>query len=283
MATFIGTKGNDFINGLVIAKDSNIDGDEGDDTIVLGTNQLFLSGPGNDIIKGNGKSGYALWGARGPATVDLLLGFALDGFGYKDSISGIDSVHGSVHGVTVMGTKENEQVFIFGGKNEIDLGDGIDTVLYWDQKSSDFTIVYKSDYFEVRKAGSATIDILRGVEFVEFRGGSYFEKRITLSDYIPPPPNGFKIIKGQIIDNADAIGNPRWVVTNLNNDSIKDLAIRFDPDSAFVVGPIASSPIHFFLAAVDGSYKGNRPLEPRALEVEFFPMEEVLHEKVKIH
>jgi hypothetical protein len=28
---------------------------------------------------------------------------------------------------------------------------------------------------------------------------------------------------------------------------------------------------------------GNRPLEPQALEVEFFPMEEVLHEKVKIH
>jgi hypothetical protein len=28
---------------------------------------------------------------------------------------------------------------------------------------------------------------------------------------------------------------------------------------------------------------GNRPLEPRALEVEFFPLEEVLHAKVKIH
>jgi hypothetical protein len=28
---------------------------------------------------------------------------------------------------------------------------------------------------------------------------------------------------------------------------------------------------------------GNRPFEPKALEVEFFPMEEVLHEKVKIH
>ena len=35
-------------------------------------------------------------------------------------------------------------------------------------------------------------------------------------------------------------------------------------------------------ADADGS-NGNRPLEPRALEVEFFPMEEVLHEKVKIH
>ena len=37
-----------------------------------------------------------------------------------------------------------------------------------------------------------------------------------------------------------------------------------------------------FLTGRGGSL-GNRPLEPRALEVEFFPMEEVLHEKVKIH
>ena len=35
--------------------------------------------------------------------------------------------------------------------------------------------------------------------------------------------------------------------------------------------------------AETGTGIGNRPLEPRALEVEFFPMEEVLHEKVKIH
>jgi hypothetical protein len=28
---------------------------------------------------------------------------------------------------------------------------------------------------------------------------------------------------------------------------------------------------------------GNPPLEPKAREVEFFPKEEVLHEKVKIH
>ena len=28
---------------------------------------------------------------------------------------------------------------------------------------------------------------------------------------------------------------------------------------------------------------GNRPLEPKGLEVEFFPMEEVLHEEVKVH
>jgi hypothetical protein len=38
-----------------------------------------------------------------------------------------------------------------------------------------------------------------------------------------------------------------------------------------------------FLKAASLCSGGNRPLEPRALEVEFFPMEEVLHEKVKIH
>jgi hypothetical protein len=30
-------------------------------------------------------------------------------------------------------------------------------------------------------------------------------------------------------------------------------------------------------------FNGNPPLEPRGLEVEFFPKEEVLHEKVKIY
>ena len=48
-------------------------------------------------------------------------------------------------------------------------------------------------------------------------------------------------------------------------------------------------PISFFASSSLSSMPelarliGNRPLEPRALEVEFFPMEEVLHEKVKIH
>jgi cytidyltransferase-like protein len=32
-----------------------------------------------------------------------------------------------------------------------------------------------------------------------------------------------------------------------------------------------------------GEIVGNPPLEPRGLEVEFFPKEEVLHEKVKIY
>jgi hypothetical protein len=252
MATYIGTKGNDFINGPVVAKDSNIDGDEGDDTVIVGTRQIYISGPGNDIIKGNGLSEYALWFAKGPATVDLFLGYALDGYGFKDSIEGINTVHGSQFGLTVIGTTASESVYIFGGKNSIDLGGGDDTVVYWDQKSIDYSIVFNLDHFEVKKTGEAAIDILRGVEFIEFKGGAYFDKRIDLNDYIP---SAFTIHKGELINNADAIGNPRWVVTSLNNDSSKDLAIRFDPDSAFIAGTIAHSPIHFFLGTSDGKFK----------------------------
>jgi len=41
----------------------------------------------------------------------------------------------------------------------------------------------------------------------------------------------------------------------------------------------ARGPLHsWYVEAV-----GNPPLEPRGLEVEFFPKEEVLHEKVKIY
>ena len=37
------------------------------------------------------------------------------------------------------------------------------------------------------------------------------------------------------------------------------------------------------LGEVQFGLSGNPPLEPRGLEVEFFPNEEVLHEKVKIY
>lgn len=84
MANYIGTSGNDTIDGLTTAKGLNIDAGPGDDTVTLGTHQIFISGPGNDTVKGNGQSDYALWFALGPATVDLKQGYALDGFGYRD-------------------------------------------------------------------------------------------------------------------------------------------------------------------------------------------------------
>jgi len=63
---------------------------------------------------------------------------------------------------------------------------------------------------------------------------------------------------------------------SLPSTNTKESAIAVDENA-----PLVSDPFKSFLD--NKSNQGNRPLEPRALEVEFFPMEEVLHEKVKIH
>ncbi len=47
------------------------------------------------------------------------------------------------------------------------------------------------------------------------------------------------------------------------------------------IGPLEGA--HYYMLHEAGAAKGNPPAEPRGLEVEFFPKEEVLHEKVKIY
>ena len=54
MSTFLGTANADTINGLAVAgPNDKIDGLDGDDTVTLGANQIFVSGPGNDIVTGD--------------------------------------------------------------------------------------------------------------------------------------------------------------------------------------------------------------------------------------
>jgi len=47
--------------------------------------------------------------------------------------------------------------------------------------------------------------------------------------------------------------------------------------------PLSTSKMEAVLHELGLGVEGNPPLEPRGLEVEFFPKEEVLHEKVKIY
>jgi hypothetical protein len=251
MANFIGTSGNDNIDGIKTAKGQNIDAGEGDDIVILGPHQIYISGPGNDIIKGSGESDYALWPATGPGKVDLVEGYALDGFGFRDLISGINTVHGSKYGVTVFGSKADERVFIFGGQNNLTMGAGNDSVLYWEQSSSSYNIQYRVDHFEVTRLDTGVVDVIRDVEFLEFTAPDTPVQRVELSDFIT---SAFTLKKGAVINNADAKGNPRWVIADLNHDNNKDIAIRFDPDSAFTSGVIAHSPIRFFYGSKDGQF-----------------------------
>jgi hypothetical protein len=53
---------------------------------------------------------------------------ALDGFGGRDTLTGIDTVHPPTMGGTVIGISAAETVFVFGGTNTLDLGEGDDRV-----------------------------------------------------------------------------------------------------------------------------------------------------------
>ena len=170
MATYLGTTRDDTINGPLVASDSDrIDALEGNDTATLGSNQTFVSGPGDDIVIGtNGASGYALWFAKSIPYVDLQLGYALDGFGGRDQLSGIGTVHLSGLGGTVFGSSNNETVWAFGGQKNIDMSAGVDTVIYYQQQSTSYDIVLIGMESGLRNLTSGLTDILNNVEYIKF-------------------------------------------------------------------------------------------------------------------
>lgn len=158
------------INGLSVAAERDqIDALEGDDTVTLGPNQTFISGPGDDnVIGAGGTTQYALWYAQSIPLIDLQQGFALDGFGGRDKLSGIGVVHMSGLGGTVIGSNNNETVYAFGGKKEIDMGPGVDTVIYYQQQSTSYEIVNTGLEFRLRNLSSGLIDILKNIEYIKF-------------------------------------------------------------------------------------------------------------------
>lgn len=170
MATYTGTTGNDVIDGEQVAGPGDwIDGLDGDDRVTLGESQTFISGKGNDSVTGtNGRGGYGLWYATSSPTVDLSQGYALDGFGGRDTLAGIDTIHMSALGGKVTGTAAAETVFLFGGNNTVDLGGGEDTVRYHEKQSGDYAISIVGGGIEVRHKASGALDVLKGVEQLMF-------------------------------------------------------------------------------------------------------------------
>ena len=170
MATIKGTSGDDVIDGTKLAAPGDwIDALEGNDTVILGPSQTFVSGPGNDKISssdGHGQIGF--WFATQKPNVDLAQGFADDGFGGRDTFSGIDTVHMSSLGGSVTGSGAAETVFVFGGVNLIDLGGGNDSVRYYQQSSSDYTVRAAGGGVEVKNNKTGNVDILKGVESIVF-------------------------------------------------------------------------------------------------------------------
>ena len=91
-----------------------INGGGGDDTITLTERRGFISGPGDDTVIGSGSSQIGFNEAE--PYVNLAEGFVLDGYGGRDTVSGVTDVYLWGGGGEVLGASQNERVFAFGGE-----------------------------------------------------------------------------------------------------------------------------------------------------------------------
>ena len=172
MSDYNGTDEDDIIDASELTSDiRNIYPGKGDDIVKNVTSgQTIIAGPGEDQISGNNFD-YAMWQAiQGGITINLKEGWSDDGFGGRDYISGVATVHGSGFGDTIFGTASTENFFANGGNNIIDGGGGEDTVSYTFGKgtSKDFEIAYKDDGSIHVKGPNDTLDILTNISTIKF-------------------------------------------------------------------------------------------------------------------
>ena len=170
MADYNGTDEDDIIDASELTSDiNNIYPGEGNDTITnLKSGQIVISSPGEDTLSGTNYD-YALWQAEQSVMINLKEGWAEDGFGTRDNVSGIATIHGSRFGDTVYGTENYERFFANGGDNIFHGGGGGDKLSYAPspgRESINYTITKVGD--EIHIVGQDTKDIVTGVKYIEF-------------------------------------------------------------------------------------------------------------------
>ena len=96
MADVKGTAGKDV---YTVKKGENYDALEGDDEITFEKGGTGQGGPGNDKITvpadfGRWDATVWYWSSNKPIYVDMEAGYALDGFGTRDTLINVHQVHG---------------------------------------------------------------------------------------------------------------------------------------------------------------------------------------------
>ena len=169
MVNYYGTDEDDTIDASALDADvDRIYPGKGNDTITNAkSGQTVVSSPGEDNISGSNFD-YAFWDAQQSVTINLKEGWSEDGFGSRDVITGVITIHGSSHGDTFYGTDSYEKFFANGGNNTLDMGGGDDRVSYAPGRgpSTDFEVKLVGD--EIHVIGKSTTDIIIGGRYVEF-------------------------------------------------------------------------------------------------------------------
>ncbi len=137
----------------------------GNDVITIFGNANVLGGPGNDTISNGSEytyGGVVYWESPSAIYVDLEAGYALDGYGTRDTLINIHDVQTSGQdGDVILGTTTADSIWLNGfnwnsrqpGAATVDLRGGIDTINFYDNKIADFKLEVSADGRTVKLAG----------------------------------------------------------------------------------------------------------------------------------
>ena len=161
---------------------ANIRGLGGKDKIIIHGNANVVGGAGDDTIINDVfdwfSGGVAYWDSPASIYVDLEAGYALDGFGSRDTLVNIRSIHtGGRSGDVILGSSKSDQIFANGfkpgnknsGTIEINLRGGNDVVCFHDLRLQDVKVTVTSDGKAVTvTSNSGYRAIISNVEALQF-------------------------------------------------------------------------------------------------------------------
>ena len=234
-ADYTGTDDDEVLDASDLIPDNAwIDGGGGDDTITLTERRGFISGPGDDTVIGSGTSQLGF--NEADPYVNLNEGFVLDGYGGRDTVSGVTNVHLWGGGGEVVGASQNERVFAFGGEKIIDLGGGTDTVTYYNKSSTEYEISVDTVTTIVRQISTGTEDRLKNVESIEFSDRTidteYASAALratfveTVHSFTETEVAPEYIYAGQVVESSTVFNIPQAVFKmDLNEDGLEDLIV----------------------------------------------------------
>lgn len=183
---------------------TTIYGRAGNDRITITGGANVLGGPGNDVITnlvpaGQMNGGLGYWDSPSAITVDLEAGYALDGWGGRDTFTNFLHAHTPGHnGDVLYGSRYGDDIFVNGfnwtnrspGQATVDLRGGNDRVTINNLTPQQATIVASSDGRVVTVSAnnySATLLNLETLRLVEVPGNDWsrrIERDFRVSDLI---------------------------------------------------------------------------------------------------
>ena len=266
MADYNGTDEDDIIDASTLDLDvDKIYPGKGNDKVINAKfGQSIVASPGEDDISGQ-DYGYALWDSPQGGTVNLKEGWADDGFGTRDTISGVSTVLGSGKSDKFIGTSSYEHFFPGNGNDIIDGGGGDDKVTYYNKNSSDYEISQVGDEFHIQQLNGflPTLDKVKDVRFIEFTGDNkivdlnYYDAELKaelkkkLHSFEDDSVTPSRTYANKFYPEAQVNYSPQGTyVLDINNDGIKDVV--FPMFKAYATGSDTST-AYIALTSYNGS------------------------------